>query len=77
MELERLFASCTFQEARPDLWGMPCDLWGMSRSLPFGSHFLQGKPSDVRGMLLWKGFRCLEIPTGSDGGRLTSFPGKA
>jgi hypothetical protein len=63
MERESLFGSCTLQETRPDLWGMPRDLRGMSPSPHFVSHLLQREPSDLRGMPRSKRFGRPEIPT--------------
>src|SRR3954451_11087391 len=43
---------------------MPRELRGMSHSPLFGSHSLQGKPSDVQGMLLWKASCTFKSPSG-------------
>jgi hypothetical protein len=46
MELEELFASCTSQEMKLDLRGMPRDLREMGHSPPFAFHSLRGTPHE-------------------------------
>src|SRR3954469_5054336 len=62
MDREGFLQSCTSQEVKPDLGGMPRDLRGMSHSPPFVSHCLQRKLSNLWGMCLEKPFRSPEIP---------------
>jgi hypothetical protein len=61
MDRAGLPQSCTFQEMKHDLRGMPCNPQGMGHSLPFVSHSLQGKPPNLQGMRHEWRFPCLEI----------------